>query len=109
MKKILLLIALMTGIGVSAQAQIDYINAPWGKISVGCSEYTNNVHRQWIVDIGKPAEVRIDYDLNLEQNDNITFYRFDPGGVAHPWDWVSGTASGTIYIPGSINNRVYIE
>jgi len=107
MKKILLLIALFTGAGLSAQIQTYNYNASSGTISVGCTTGTNGViytpysaiYAIWNVNIGQNKRVKIEYDVNLElYYDFVTIYSIDASGTSTLLCFeLTGLKDGTIY------------
>jgi hypothetical protein len=101
MKNLLLINAILAILlcpALSVQAQTQNINASSGTVSVGCSEYTNNLDRTWNINIGVNKRVKITYNVNTETTfDYVTIAHIDALGNTSALRTLSGTVSGTAY------------
>jgi hypothetical protein len=62
-----LMLVLLALLPVYVEGQtVENINAPYGTVSVGCDEYTNNLYRIWNVDISSNVKVKIAYNTDIE-------------------------------------------
>ena len=97
MKKFFLFFALILGVGLNVQAQIENINQSSGTIYVGCSGYTNSVNRTWNVNIGQNKKVTVFYSICTELGyDFVEIKSVDTNGATQQLIKTSGTETGTI-------------